>query len=198
MNIWKRLKRFKKRIIINAGVIENAIIDVAELISNNTKKLHINYQIFQAEKAIDKQYVRLGKDIYDLNDYDYQGILNNNEIEGICLNIQNEYKKIGDLYNKKKELFEDILDMNISRLKREMKKSKITLEWVDISGTSPLIGKKIKDISLSSDIMVMAIFKKEGLYLKNESYINSFISEGDKILFAGSIDEILRFFHKKC
>jgi NhaP-type Na+/H+ and K+/H+ antiporter len=153
-----------------------------EQVKGKTKAVQIKMRLILLENNLEDQFFRLGNLAYE-NSKSGLPLLQGSEIQFLFRDITAKKKELATL----KEEFQKIWGEEEQVLKSRLEKRGGIMEQVAIPPTSPVKGKRVKDLTLPKEVLLGPILRDEELIIPDG---DTELKKGDRITLMGKRKDV--------
>lgn len=179
--------RFQKALGLTWATLMQAIVQIAEKVAIKMDVLKLNQEILWIEKQLDAAYGELGKTFYQLPGGSLTQPLMDEHIAFLMARIQ-------QLSSNRKSLGRSLVDLQdetfldpLIEFLRMFKRAGGTIEPVTIPTAFPSSEKKVKELGLPSNTLVIGLQRKDQVIIPCG---NTSVRPGDRLFLLASVRDV--------
>ncbi len=154
-----------------------------EQVKGKTKAVQIKTRMILLENNLETHFLRLGNLVYDGSKSD-RPFLENAEFQFLLRDITAKKREISAL----KEDFQKIWGEEKQELRSRLEKGGGIMEQVEVSPTSPVEGKRVKDLALPKEVLLGPILRDEELIIPDGE---TELKKGDRVTLMGKRKDVV-------
>ena len=176
------IERVRQELKVSLYSLKKSISEIAIITSDNVEIMKLTLRISEMQRKMDKALTRLGEIAYQKGDLIPQQLLTDQEVREIQEDIHSNKLEILHLESQISDLRDEILNDQVFDLRKILKSHAGTVEETVLLPHSPWVGKRVAELLLPSQVLLIALLRDTDLlYPRGQTILQA----GDRTFLMG-------------